>query len=109
VLEIYYDAEDSPLPQYVEPRKKKTMLSCLPRDVVESSIWPLIVQGPLLPSIQNMVRVSRVCRAWRDWVEDNDDWVEARQSYLESFLRKRKPWWWGDAASIANMKHVKTR
>jgi hypothetical protein len=93
VLEIYYDAEDVELRDYVELGVEMTLLSSLPRDVVESYIWPRVIEGPTLPRIQNMVRVSRVCKAWREWVSQSEDWVEAKHSYFESFLPTKRCWW----------------
>jgi hypothetical protein len=45
VLEIYYDAKDSELPDYIDPVEESIFLSQLPRDVVEQRIWPLICAG----------------------------------------------------------------
>jgi hypothetical protein len=92
VLEIYYDADDSGLPEYVDPDEETTFLSQLPPDVVQDRIWPLIFDGCHLPNIQEVSRMRRVCKAWRAWVDDNDGWNQNLHTYLEKWLRSRRPW-----------------
>lgn len=84
VVELFYDAEDIDLPQFVEPVEETTLLSILSQDVVQHHIWPRIVHGSQLQSIQEMARVRRVCKGWKDWVDKNKDWIEEVQSYMEN-------------------------
>jgi hypothetical protein len=46
VLEIYYDPEESQLPELVESLEESMLLSSLSHEVVDTYIWPLVLEGP---------------------------------------------------------------
>lgn len=104
VVEIFYDASDNDLPLYEEPHVETTFLTFLPDDIVRSQIWPLVIQGfGPLQSIQAMVRVRRVYRAWRVWVDNIEDWKPRVEGYLLGAARSGRPW----HASPGMLKAVK--
>ena len=93
VVEIYYDASDNDLPQYEESHMETCFLTALPEDIVRSRICPLVIQGfGPLQSIQAMIRVRRVCRAWRLWVDYNDDWKARVEGYRIDVAGYGRPW-----------------
>jgi hypothetical protein len=47
--------------------------------------------GPL-QSIQHMIHVRRVCKAWRSWVDESEDWIQGVQLHLERYMHSRGPW-----------------
>jgi hypothetical protein len=51
VIKIYYDAEDSELPKYVDPVEETSFPSQLPPDIVRQRIWPLVFDGRGLSNI----------------------------------------------------------
>ena len=63
VVELYYDALDKELPPYMEPQEERTFLSALPRDVVVSIIWPLLMNQQHVQNVKEMARLRGVCRA----------------------------------------------
>jgi hypothetical protein len=92
VLEIYYDAQDSDLPEYVDPVVETTFLSRLPADVVGDIIWPRIFEGHNITNIQEVTRIRGVCTAWRSWVDNNQVWNASVCTHMENWLHTRRPW-----------------
>jgi hypothetical protein len=110
IVEIYYDASDRDLPVYEEPYVETKFLTVLPDEIVQSHIWLQVIQGfGPLQSIQAMVQVRRVCRAWRSWVDHNDDWMARVEGHLVGAAGCGRPWHYNPRKLTAVKKAVEER
>jgi hypothetical protein len=110
VVEVYYDAKDKDLLQYVEPQVETTFLSILLLEVVDRHIWPLIIRRVVpIQSIQAMVRVRRVCKGRQTWVDHNNDWTQGVLWHLENNLGNGRPWYASSSNTTTGRKSIRER
>jgi hypothetical protein len=56
-------------------QREKSFLGGLPADLVDVQLWPRLVRGSSCPTVlKGMDKIRVVCKAWREYVENTEDW-----------------------------------
>jgi hypothetical protein len=69
----------------------------------------LIIEGQGISPIQSMIRVRRVCKAWKRWVDGSDVYSHYIDSYLEKLSAVQRPWWRGASTVQAALNNAHRR
>jgi hypothetical protein len=56
-------------------QREKSFLGGFPTDLVDAQLWPCLVKGSSCPTVlKGMDKIRDVCKAWREYVENTEDW-----------------------------------
>jgi hypothetical protein len=85
-----------------EPELSEKFLDKLPDELIEKCVWPRLLVLPPMNSagmcertltqeerkehIRQMCLLRQVCRGWRQWVGEHEDWIYGVYNYYEEFV-----------------------